>query len=176
MSEVTTYMDTALLMLPFSYFYATQCLYIYYTMQVSRCHQNPNQELLLDYCDGDVCKSHPLFSACANSLQILLYYDDIEVCNPLGAKRKKHKLGEVMPDICCDLALFTLTFCITGVFYFALGNVHPKFHSRFTTIQLVMLCKTSYIKKYSMNQVFHPIIDDLKKLVSFNKTMKLIDR
>lgn len=33
-----------------------------------------------------------------------------------------------------------------------------------------MLCKTSYIKKYSMNCVIRPIIDDLKKLVSFNKT------
>lgn len=73
---------------------------MYFTMQVLKCHQNPNQEILCDYCDGSVCKSHPLFSACANSLQILLYYDDIEVCNPLGTKRKKHKLGKVILNLC----------------------------------------------------------------------------
>ena len=28
------------------------------------------------------------------SLQIQLYYDELEVCNPLGSKAKKHKLGK----------------------------------------------------------------------------------
>ena len=27
------------------------------------------------------------------SLQIMLYYDDLEACNPLGSKAKIHKLG-----------------------------------------------------------------------------------
>ena len=27
------------------------------------------------------------------ALQITLYYDELEVCNPLGSRRKKHKLG-----------------------------------------------------------------------------------
>lgn len=27
------------------------------------------------------------------SLQITLYYDELELCNPLGSHRKKHKIG-----------------------------------------------------------------------------------
>lgn len=49
--------------------------------------------VLADYCDGDAFKSHPLFSVHKNALQINFYYDDVEVCNPLGSKAKIHKLG-----------------------------------------------------------------------------------
>ena len=49
---------------------------------------------LADYCDGTVFWSHPLFSLDPQALQIIVYYDDCEVCNPLGSKAKKHKLGK----------------------------------------------------------------------------------
>lgn len=57
-----------------------------------RGHQR-SDGLLSDYCDGSVYKSHPLFSQNHQGLQIIAYYDDVEVCNPLGSKAKKHKLG-----------------------------------------------------------------------------------
>lgn len=46
-----------------------------------------------DVCDGELFRTHQLFSVDPQSLQIILYYDDVEVCNPLGASVKKHKLG-----------------------------------------------------------------------------------
>ena len=46
-----------------------------------------------DYCDGLLFKSHPLFSAHRNSLQLIIYYDEVEVCNPLGSRSGVHKLG-----------------------------------------------------------------------------------
>ena len=49
--------------------------------------------LLNDICDGKYLINHPLFRAHSQALQIMLYYADIEVCNPLGSKTKKHKLG-----------------------------------------------------------------------------------
>ena len=49
--------------------------------------------LLDDYCDGCDFSHHPLYSVDPTSLQILLYYDDVEVYNPLGTKVKLHKLG-----------------------------------------------------------------------------------
>lgn len=49
--------------------------------------------VLRDYCDGETYEQHPLFSIHFEALQILFYYDDLEVCNPLGSKKKKHKLG-----------------------------------------------------------------------------------
>ena len=68
---------------------------IYYTygMQVLNGHRQ-DHNLLGDYCDGSVYNSHPLFSKDPTALQIILYYDDAEVCNPLGSSAKKHKLGE----------------------------------------------------------------------------------
>lgn len=47
-----------------------------------------------DICDGARFKKHPLFSADNTALQIMLYFDEIEVCNPIGSNRKKHKLGK----------------------------------------------------------------------------------
>lgn len=48
-----------------------------------------------DFCDGEQFNPgrHPLFSVNHKALQILLYYDDFEVANPLGAKATVHKLG-----------------------------------------------------------------------------------
>ena len=47
-----------------------------------------------DYCDGDLFKSHPLFGEDPCALQIQLYYDEVEFCNPIGSRRGVHKLGE----------------------------------------------------------------------------------
>ena len=49
-----------------------------------------------DICDGESYKKHPLFSLQNNSLEILLYYDDLEVCNPLSSRSKIHKIGNVL--------------------------------------------------------------------------------
>lgn len=51
-----------------------------------------------DYCDGEEFKSHPLFSVNIRALQIIIYYDDVEICNPLGSRRTVHKIGM---DACC---------------------------------------------------------------------------
>ena len=48
---------------------------------------------LSDYCDGSIFQEHSLFAV---GLQILLYYDELEICNPLGTKVKIHKLGTLL--------------------------------------------------------------------------------
>ena len=50
--------------------------------------------LIGDYCDGLTFKKHPLFSNNPSALQVMLFYDDVEVCNPIGSRAKKHKLGQ----------------------------------------------------------------------------------
>ncbi len=55
-------------------------------------HQSSNG-LLMDYCDGTLFKQNSLFIEDPCALQIQLYYDEIEVCNPIGSFAKKHKLG-----------------------------------------------------------------------------------
>ena len=45
---------------------------------------------LEDYCDGTQFAEHPLFSLDECGLQVMLYYDDVEVCNPLGSSATVH--------------------------------------------------------------------------------------
>ena len=49
--------------------------------------------LLGDYCDGELYQNFELFQADPCALQIQLYFDEVEVCNPIGSKAKMHKLG-----------------------------------------------------------------------------------
>jgi hypothetical protein len=60
--------------------------------EVFRGHKR-SDSLLSDYCDGSLYNSHNLFSKDHTALQLIVYYDDVEVCNPLGSRAKKHKLG-----------------------------------------------------------------------------------
>lgn len=56
--------------------------------------------LLSDYCDGRAYDAHPLFSQYTNCLEVILYYDDVEIFNPLGSRAKKHKLGLLLLLAC----------------------------------------------------------------------------
>lgn len=101
--------------------------------------------VMVDFCDGVHYSSHPLFKNDPTALQIILYYDDVEVSNPLGSSATIHKLG---------------------LFYFTLGNLEPRLRSSTDSIQLVAVVKTEYFEKYSPNEILRPFVDDLKKLES----------
>ncbi len=60
--------------------------------EVTRPHIS-SDGTMRDICDGQFVKQHPVFTSHPNSLLFVLYYDDIEVANPLGAKAGNHKLG-----------------------------------------------------------------------------------
>lgn len=77
-----------------------------------RGHQR-SDDIMEDYCDSVKFKTHPLFSSNHKALQIILFFDECELCNPLGSFRKKHKLGEVCL-VCFHtyVAIFIHTYCI----------------------------------------------------------------
>lgn len=52
-----------------------------------------------DFCDGSYIKNHVTFQTHPQALQIIIYYVDIEVGNPLGSKSGIHKLG-IMYTLC----------------------------------------------------------------------------
>ena len=60
---------------------------------MERGHSIKEGGVLRDYCDWEAYQQHPLFSDFVEILPILFYYDEVEVCNPLGSKKKKHKMG-----------------------------------------------------------------------------------
>ena len=71
--------------------------------QIENPHRR-NDGLLSDYCDAEAYRTHPLFSRNPKALQIILYFDEVEICNALGSKVIKHKLGRLYMNY--------LTFCI----------------------------------------------------------------
>lgn len=98
-----------------------------------------------DFCDGATFKHHPLFSIDPYALQIICYFDELEICNPLGSHVKKHKVGIV---------------------FFSLGNIHPKFRSTFRAINLAIVCTKPVIEKYGLDKIMEPLIRDLNILAT----------
>ena len=96
-----------------------------------------------DYCDGSIFRDNPLFRSNKDALQIIAYYDDLEVCNPIGSYARKHKLG-----------------CL----FFTLGNIRPKYRSSLKAIFLVGVGKYEDIAKYGIDDFLIPFIEDLKLL------------
>ena len=72
--------------------------YMYLHMQVLQSHTRSDM-FLGDYCDGTLYKTHELFSQTSQAIQLVIYFDELEVCNPLGAQSGIHKRGNSPPQI-----------------------------------------------------------------------------
>ena len=110
--------------------------------EVETIHQR-HDSFLNDFCDGFFVKEHPLFSLDSNALQIIAYFDELEVTNPIGSYVNTHKLG-----------------CL----FFILGNIRPVYRSTVKAIFLVAIALTSDIDKYGIDMFLKPFVDDLKEL------------
>ncbi|KAL2076343.1 hypothetical protein ACEWY4_028044 [Coilia grayii] len=98
-----------------------------------------------DLNDGDLLKSHPLFSENPNALQLILYTDEIEICNPLGSFASKNKLLMV---------------------YYTLGNINPKYRSKLASIRLLVIAKSEDIRQSGVDVILKRIKEDLDALYS----------
>lgn len=99
------------------------------------------QGLMEDFTDATIVHTHPLFAIDDRSLKILLYYDDVNVVNPLT--NKVHKIG---------------------FFYYQLANICCKHRSKLKSIHLFATCKVDYIKKYGIDEILKPLLEELKIL------------
>ncbi|KAJ8043412.1 hypothetical protein HOLleu_10481 [Holothuria leucospilota] len=79
------------------------------------------------------------------SLQLCLYYDGLEIVNPLGSRRGIHKLG---------------------VFYFTLKNLPPQYNSRLDSIHLVAVLNCLDLQRYGFSSILAPFMKELKLLES----------
>ncbi len=100
---------------------------------------------LQDFCDGKLFRLHPVFSQDPQALQIIAFYDDLELCNSLGTCAKKHKLG---------ILLLTL------------GNIDPKFRSSLRVMHLVIAAAAPVIEKHGIDAMMEPYVQDLKSLAT----------
>lgn len=101
------------------------------------------KNVLLDYNDGSVYKSSEYFTNGEKKIEILLFQDSFELCNPLGSSKKKHKL--------------------LGI-YMSVGNINHKFRSIINNIQLVILCKEHFVKTFGFDEILKPLISDISLL------------
>ena len=51
------------------------------------------------------------------------------------------------------------------MFYFNLGNIHPKHRSKLSSIQLLCIVKSNHVTQYGMDAILKPIVADIKELV-----------
>lgn len=136
---------------------------------------------LYDFCDGEIYKQHPLFSTDKQALQIIMYFDEVETTNPLGSYRGVHKLG--MYIFIHFTLLHDLSFCLfclwwpftivcftnhsyfyAGLFYYFIGNIHPKMRSSVRCTQLIACVTIPNLNKYGFQSVLRPFIEDVNKL------------
>ncbi|XP_066930562.1 uncharacterized protein [Clytia hemisphaerica] len=96
-----------------------------------------------DIYDGAIYRNDNYFKQHPNALMLILDHDEVEVCNPLGSKRTKHKVD---------------------MYYYSVANLNPKFRSKHCSVRLLAIANAQLVKKYGINKIMDPIIDDLCKL------------
>lgn len=102
-----------------------------------------------------------MFSREPHALQIILYYDELELCNPLGTSAKIHKIGKFNLLL---IGMHNYAASLAGVFYYQLGNLRPMYRSSLCSIHLVSIAKSSVIQKYGPDKILEPFIADVKEL------------
>lgn len=101
--------------------------------EVLRGHAS-SSSYLYDVCDGEYIKKHPLTHCGHPFLRFLLFCDDLEVCNPVGSHTKVHKIT---------------------VWYWQMLNIHPLYRSRLSSIQLLAIAKSAYIRRFGMERILN---------------------
>lgn len=105
-----------------------------------------------DICDGSIYKMHPTFKLDETAIQIIAYFDEIELCNPLGSSSKVHKLG-----------------CI----FFSIGNLRPQFRSRLKTIFVASIANTTVSRKHGIDCFLRPFVESITKLSNDGLTVSI---
>ena len=111
---------------------------VYQEISSQKCNTN-----FVDFCDGSIYRTHPLFASSPLALQIIAYFDELKVCNPLGSAAKVHKVG---------------------IFLFTIANIPPKYRSSLKCLYMFAVAKASDIKKFTPDAILAPFISDIKTL------------
>ncbi|KAK3910081.1 Zinc finger and SCAN domain-containing protein 32 [Frankliniella fusca] len=115
---------------------------IYEPQQVPMTFENG---ILRSYLDGSRYTESELLQQFPHMIRINLFWDDLEVVNPLGSKTSIHKLA---------------------AFYFAIQNLPAVENSQLSSVHLVALAHSEDIREAGFDKVLSPLISELKKLES----------
>jgi hypothetical protein len=98
---------------------------------------------LEDIKDGLGFQNNQFFHENPDALTLQLYSDALEVTNPLGSGRLKHKIVQVFWSIC---------------------DIHRRHRSKIDKLQVGLVFREKLLKKYTFGQIFKHLVDDLKVL------------
>ena len=59
---------------------------------------------------------------------------------------------------------FIYLLVLSGIFYYQLGNISPKYRSSLRSIHLVSIAKSSIVKKYGPDKILESFMNHVKKL------------
>jgi hypothetical protein len=105
--------------------------------------ESPSEDgLLRGVKDGSAYAENPFFLKNRDALTIEIYSDAIELANPLGASRGKHKIVNV---------------------YFSLGELPKALRSKTENKFLVLSVKNMHLKTHRQ-EIYKALVEDLKKL------------
>ena len=96
-----------------------------------------------DIQDGCIYQNDKYFDEHENALCIVLYHDELEVCNPLGSNAGTHKLD---------------------MYYYTIANLCPKYRSKRCAVRLFAIANADLVKKYGIDYIMQPLVDDLNTL------------
>lgn len=96
-----------------------------------------------DIRTGTAYRRNVLFQQNRLSLSIILYFDDVEICNPMNKQAGVHKIG---------------------IFYYSLANLPVIYRSRLPAIRLLAVIKRSIMNKHGINVVLDRLKTDLEVL------------
>lgn len=105
--------------------------------QNHECRENVYER----YCCAQNFKKNILYQSNKNSIQVQIYYDDVQLTSPL--KTKPHKICAI--------------YCI-------IRNLPPEYVSKLDNMYLVALCDSVIVDKYGCNAILQPFIDEIKIL------------
>jgi len=113
--------------------------------QIRYCVEIPrhNGDVMKTVLDGAYYRTHPFFGTNINSLGIILYYDELEIVNPLGSYTGTHKLG---------------------MFYWCLANIYPELRSSFNAVNLLAIAKYPDIKKIGISKILERFVEEINVL------------
>ena len=101
------------------------------------------KNVIQDLKDGEVYKSSSFFSNNPSAFAALFYSDGVEVSNPLGWAKGRHKVVQVFYTLC---------------------EIPRCQRSQIDRTQLCMVFKEKLLKKYGYDTIFKPLVEDLKEL------------
>ena len=93
-----------------------------------------------DFFDGSVVTNHHLSGG---DLGLIIYFDEIELCNPLGSKTGRHKMS---------------------MFYYSVLNIDVKFRSKLEAIRLLAVVESHVMKKYGIDKILEPFVNDMIRM------------